>query len=557
MASPYFSGQALQTGNPLRGIGWTNIGLALLKIVPALVAIGHYGSIVQGFSQRAPADEVFFTVVLLVASILVGTSGVRQFVRGIGQIGALIVPPRAPADFASYQADVLVPLQRRELPAYQLPDSGKYWLAHRLFPNRFPLLSQRMRGQLALAVSAGQHAVTIAITALVGVWAAGFGSRQVPGRAIAVIAVLVALLLVAAGIRLAFVSAQFTRLAPAAERDEFRLTMAGGGDPNQIPIGIEYELMALRPASGAPNRGARIGFAMTGGGVKNAGDYHGDIVVETQPDLAAAGEAEQAPLVIGAAVVFTIIGVYLALAEPSFRLIGGFVSGADVVTWIIRMIGAALLLGAAGGIIGQVEHFKSVFRFTSLAVAVRVEGTYGRADIKVGKGMHDSIQSENTVVRSDSAVVGYVARIESESVGLLGHRSIVSMSGDERTGSIQATIEKWFETFRSKGADIMGVELGSEKLARMMQANVAISAQRAGASAGAIAAAPVFPTNYTPAAIVAGTEMDPSDADAGTASRAGVAETSGDDKICPECAEKIKAAARKCRFCGYRYDDPA
>ena len=28
-------------------------------------------------------------------------------------------------------------------------------------------------------------------------------------------------------------------------------------------------------------------------------------------------------------------------------------------------------------------------------------------------------------------------------------------------------------------------------------------------------------------------------------------------KVCPDCAETVKAAARVCRFCGHRFEDEA
>ena len=140
-----------------------------------------------------------------------------------------------------------------------------------------------------------------------------------------------------------------------------------------------------------------------------------------------------------------------------------------------------MLLSAAKATIAQAEHFLSVFRFRSLGVVVTVQGTFGRASVKVGKAIRDSIESENVIVRSDSAIVGYVARVETESIGLMGARYVVSMDGDPLSERVRQALEVWFENFRSRGADIVGIDLQSSKVRDLVQANVAIDAQRTGA----------------------------------------------------------------------------
>jgi hypothetical protein len=568
MSETFYSAQTIGGSNPLRPAGFANLGLGALKLACAVVLLLGYPrelrALLSGDIVRNLVPVISVAAYTVIALVLLALA-LKQMVRGIGQTGRLIVPPRAPADFPSYEADLAIPLQRREMPAYRLPETEEYVLAHRLFPQRFPMLNQRQRQVLGTAVSSVSSTVWLAVGLSVLFW--GFGLMpSVLATSMVPPFPLVPLLAITAGAaaRVLFVILNLPSGAPTADRGEFRLALAGGGDPKQIPIGLEHELMAFRPDTGAPNRGLVTGFDMTTSGVQDAGKYVGSVIVETQPEMLSAGAARYLPLLFVPAVLLTGLGLLTLYRYPGYLNGLSLVGSSDPLTvalslvrWVGRLGGAYLLLATASAALAEAERYLSVFVFASTAVAVNVQGTFGRAGIKVGKSIHDSIESENVVVRSDSSIVGFAARVQSESIGLMGTRSILSMQDGGAGGEVRHIVEDWFKHFQARGADIVGVDLRSDKVADLVRANISIDANRA-AARRSVAPAQLessFPVhwaignpNESAMLLPAGTD------EAATASGYGATQLAGDEQNCPECAETIKAAAKKCRFCGYRFD---
>ncbi len=553
----------------MRLAGYTNLACGTLKVLAAAYvgneAISGIRAMVASSSDSIGLPPVV-GLILGVSAFVLAIGGLQQVVRGIGQVGTLVMPPRAPADLADYEADLAVPLMRRELPAFKLPSVDEYRLAHRLFPTQFPLLSRRVREQLILAVSSATSAALLSALVACFLWGLTFvQSEAVQALRPSFPWIVILGLFASSAVRLRFVQSHFQSSTPSLFREEFRFTAAGGGDPLQIPIGLEHELMSLRPFSGAPNRGRVFGFAMQPGGVGNTGEYSGDIVLETQPELVEPKLPMSPDIVLAVAAAMTLTALGLMLARPDYLADGSAFSNAPNMPGVAarfsaRMFGAFFLLGSAKETIGQAEHFLSVFRFRSLGVVVSVQGTFGRAGVKVGKAIRDSIESENVIVRSDSAIVGYIARIESESSGLMGVRSVISMSADPLSELVRSTLEQWFEAFRARGSDIVGIDLRSEKVRDLVQANVAIDAQRTGAKETARIQASQRagadsklskPLSEGVSRIEERNQEPPRMLHPPSAGRTDLPDE--DSKVCPDCAERVRLAARRCRFCGYDF----
>ena len=120
--------------------------------------------------------------------------------------------------------------------------------------------------------------------------------------------------------------------------------------------------------------------------------------------------------------------------------------------------------------------------FTSLAILLDVRGTYGRSQVRVGRGVHDVIESDNVVVRCDCSVVGHVSRILTESPGLEGRRQIIGMLVDDQVREVESLVARWIDGFESKGTAIAGVDLADQGLQQMVRANVELGARRVSAN---------------------------------------------------------------------------
>ena len=269
-------------------------------------------------------------------------------------------------------------------------------------------------------------------------------------------------------------------------------------------------------------------------------------MVEQQPQpLPPAGQAASALLasVGGALTVAAFYGwLWQAIVRIPVGLVGppsprdvAFIAvsaGSVAVPFFLFVMGRRLL--AAGG------RVAGGFRYRSKLFLADLAGTFSRSQVRVGKARTDSIESENIVVRSEVGVTYFGAEVLSEALTLDGTRDLLALEVTPDIKDDTARLAKAIHIWRDKGVRPVGVDLTSSAAQDIIQANIAVERAKTATTPAALGGGPAEPT--LPRSAVRA-ELPPKPA-----------ETAGDTKVCPECAETVKAAAKKCRFCGYRFD---
>jgi hypothetical protein len=289
---------------------------------------------------------------------------------------------------------------------------------------------------------------------------------------------------------------------------------------------------------------------MEQGGISDACKFEGKLLIENQPQVEAPSPVSHSIFVLVFGSVVQLCALYWCFKRPSFAFAEDAASAGNALmflNWIGQLL-AGLLVNALGmRMVDGMGNVLNTYRFRSTAVLLDIKGNFARSQVRIGKVISDSIESENLVVRSDCSISGYTAKLLTESRGLKGLRTIIGMAVDDSTMNVQEIIGEWLERFEKRGATIVGVDLKDHKLIEMVQANIGVASSQAKAVRAANALLESLDPVPPPALIAEASAEQPV---------AAQEDPSGQTKVCPEGAETVKAAALKCRFCGYRFDEP-
>jgi hypothetical protein len=185
----------------------------------------------------------------------------------------------------------------------------------------------------------------------------------------------------------------------------------------------------------------------------------------------------------------------------------------------------------------------SVYRFTSDLIWVKLTGTCTASGIGLGDGRGGQFFSQRVVMQSDTYLHTYGARIVTECVGLEAGRIIVDA---QQTADFQDKFNQMRNSllaFQDSGSKLANIDLTTPGLSNVVQANAEIAVMQARAAA-ALPPSPL-PPQITQAAAPPAPAPPPVPVSP---------QTTPDTKVCPDCGEQVKFVARKCRFCGYLFN---
>jgi hypothetical protein len=468
--SEVFHSGETQIPNPLTPVGNKRRELAVRTA--ALAGVGLLLSLVGGASASAAGFQGAIPAMALNSVLALGALGLalQMFLQSRRDTRPVVLPPTVPGDYAG--GDLANALHDRVLEAYTLPDGLLRRLQRRWGSN--PLFATR---ESQVVAEASLNFILLGTLAIVGFALILMPISWVAGTPLAVTVGIVWCLgaTILIGRHLVFrwrlVRQLVAETSPQCQPEERLGSVHGGGDPFLLYADLEQRLLEIRN-NRVPNRTLhKAGWDGTAAHIAETGRFEGELLVENQP-LSAPRPLPQA------------VGALLREGEVPFlagvALLSFYVPGTPVLTSLAAAAVGACLLFVGHRALADAERLSRKHRWESTALLLMAEGTTGKAQLRAGRGVDDSFESTNTVIRSDGKFRWYAGKVVSENTSLAGQRLVVAVRHDADSHRVLELTEAALEAFRNKGVRLQQIDFQDKSVENVLKANVlAVKAQSA------------------------------------------------------------------------------
>lgn len=331
------------------------------------------------------------------------------------------------------------------------------------------------------------------------------------------------------------------RDVPSADFQRTNQTLGGAGHPETFLAELELKSDDFRYID-IPNRTYnREEIKLESDGVTDSGKIKGGILIETQPVPEKQTHRLTGYLLLVAGCLCIPLGLYLLCFLPfNFRM-SQFDEFAllHLPDTFLHVIVALVILRNGRRFVKEAKTVLGRLLFTSDVFDIDFSGTFYKAEIGAGMSRDDSLRSTSTAIRSEVIIRYYAARCLSESIGF-GKRDLLETETTPELTERLSELKHAVEQHQDRGAKLVGIDFeGSKAIGQIASANVSLHASKAAVSSQAKKKGALPPALKREGNLLA----------------SGAVPDQEDTKECPECAETIRRRAKKCRYCGFRFEE--